>query len=185
MVVCLNREGATGRGHSCGSLIQSPWTLFFFFLLLFNESPSALTGLTGFQSCSETQPACMLGLMCRRGGPKSSPCSPSRDPVIFPSKHSLTLPDNVPPWLRPQVRGWLQSFAQQRPSLRDDTCQSVCPCVSTPFKSLPDMKPKGRTPRRSPMKGVLWDVTPDRCRPRVAHLCRLFLSGEGDWQTLS
>lgn len=38
-------------------------------LLFFNESALTLTGLTGFQSCSETQPVCMLALMCRIGGP--------------------------------------------------------------------------------------------------------------------
>lgn len=69
MVVRLNHEGTTGRGHSRGSLIQSPWTFCFFILYFFNESASTLTGLTGFQSCSETQPACMLDLMCRIGGP--------------------------------------------------------------------------------------------------------------------
>lgn len=34
VVVRLNRDGATGRGHTRGRLIQSLWTLFFFFVVV-------------------------------------------------------------------------------------------------------------------------------------------------------
>lgn len=128
------------------------------YVILFNESASALTDLTDFETL---RPAvCMWGLMCQRGGLKSSPCSATgtrQSPQANISWHF--------PWQHAMIsalsttvgEGMIAKLPSKTIPPPDkihlcDACQCVCSCVllclsgTWNFKSIFDTLLKDWTP---------------------------------------
>lgn len=129
--VRLNHEGNTARGQSRGSLIRSPGTFMLFCLM---NAPRHWQ-VWQILKAAPRPAACMLGLMCQRGGLKSSPCSPTgtrQSPQVNISWHFS--------WQHAMMSALSKTTGERMIaelpaktifSPPDDACQNVCLCVST------------------------------------------------------